>query len=272
LGLTSLLVFAGVLFGGLAEPDASDWAQVWSLCQTARVDGGRTSELQESLSGLPSGVRLEVARHHLETAEGRQNPAVICEELPLLEPGGAWAFSLALGPGAALDAAVVAALGEGPSELMPPVLERGYARFMVHSNNASGADALQLAEALHARSNAVWSGVNLAISRTRMGAYGGASETLAELLSTEMAPGNRELLRSRLRLVHLGAGGLVRARASLGAGLAQGSGDSGIVLGLIGLEGGHWGRSRALFRSTLARDPRQAWAGRGWGLSMVPRP
>jgi len=271
LGLKLLLVLAGALSGNLAGPDAGDWAQVWSLCKTAREEGGHASELKDSLSGLPVGLRLEVAKHHLNKAEGRESPAVFCEELPPLEPGGAWAFSLALGPGAALDAAVVAALDEGPSESMPPVLERGYARFIEHSNSASGVDALQLAEALHRRSNAVWSGMNLAISRTRMGAYAGATEVLAELLGTDMGLSDMATLRSRLSLVYLGSGGLIRARGSLGAGLAQGSGDSGIVLGLIALERGRWDRSRALFRSTLARDPRQPWAGRGWGLSMVSR-
>ena len=272
MGLTSVLVLAGALSGDLAEPDAGDWAQVWSLCQVARAGGGDTSGLRDSLAGLPSGVRLEVARHHLENAEGRESPDVFCEELPLLKPGGAWAFSLALSPGAALDSAVVAALGEGPPEVLAPVLERGYARFMDHSRAASGADALRLAEALHARSNAVWSGMNLAIAGTRMGAYAGASETLIGLLARGLDPVDGALLRSRLSLIHLGAGGLIRARGSLGAGLTQGSSDSGIVLGLIALERGRWGRSRALFRSSLGRDPRQPWAGRGWGLSMVPRP
>jgi nucleotide-binding universal stress UspA family protein len=271
LGLNLTFCLAPLLSALTQGAGGDEWPRIWSLCQAVRGDAAVISRLSECLEDADSGVREEVASFHLLRAQGGHPELVNCVSLPSLEEGAAWAFSLALSPGEALDAALCLALDEGPPDAMAPVLKRGYERFMLHSSAASGAQAVSLAEALHRRARAVWSGMNLAISRTRAGDYVGASETLSELLKGELSDADLAVMRSRLSLVYFGRGGLVMARGHLGAGLTQGSGDSGIVLGLIAIEGGHWGRSRVLFRSALARDPRQAWAGRGWGLSMVPR-
>jgi hypothetical protein len=85
-----------------------------------------------------------------------------------------------------------------------------------------------------------------------------------------MPNSDRGMLKSRLSLIYWGEGGLLAARASLGASLCQGNSDSGIVLGLSSLERGHLDRAKSLFRSVLGHDSSQAWARKGWGLSMVP--
>ena len=130
--------------------------------------------------------------------------------------------------------------------------------------------AVALAEALHMRADEVWSAQNLAIAYTRQGSYPLAGSTLKSALTQSMSPADRSMLLSRLSLVYWGQGGLLEARAALGAALCQGNSDSGILLGLSSLERGRYDRAKTLFRSVLGHDSSQPWARKGWGLSMVP--
>lgn len=247
------------------------WEEVWRLLQGVRAGEATQAELQEALVGLPDGVRAQVVRHHQASSSDERAPLVQCDELPELEPGGAWAFAIAIGRGPALDQAILGALEETPQAFLDPIYHRGYLEFLAHSEAVEAEAALELAEALHMRRQAVWSGQNLAIARTRSGAYAGAAAVLKELLQGDVSEPDRALLDSRLTLVLLGEGGALGARRLLGASMVRGSSDSGIVLGLLSLESNSLDRSRALFRSVLSRDSGQPWAGRGWGLSMVPR-
>ena len=253
----------------------------WVLCQElVSAPKERRAEaaerLSEVLSASGSGVRGEVVAYHLKSYRGAAPEPVLCAQLPVLSPGGAWAFSMALAPGESLDDALKLALSEGlqgtlPGQAEARLLQRGYERFMTHSDSADALRSSALARPLHELARAPWSAMNLAISSTRAGAYEAGAEALEGLLRTELSVADRETLSSRLSLVYLGESGLLGARRHLGAGLTQASGDSRIVLGLWFLERGHLARARALFRAALAADSKQAWAGRGWGLSMVPR-
>jgi len=271
LGLTHLVLIAA----GVAAADqgalGSDWAEIWRALQG--VHSGEVAA--ESLSGewaeLPPGVRSEVVRHHQAIWSGAQPLQIPCTVLPELEVGGAWAFALAISRGPALDQALLRAIEETPQGLLRPIYDRAVQETILHSAAAQAAPALQLAEALYGRSRSVWSAQNLALARTRAGAYGEAASLLEGFLLGELGAADRDLLGSIRALVLLGEGGHLRARASLGKALSRGGSDSGIVLGLLSLEIGHTGRSRALFRAALSRDPERPWAGRGWGLSMVPR-
>ena len=260
---------------------ANDWAATWALCQDlVSAPKERRAEaaerLSEVLSASGSGVRAEVVAHHLKSYRGSAPEPVPCAQLPVLSPGGAWAFSMALAPGVSLDDALKLALSEGlrgtlPDQAEAQLLQRGYERFRTHSDAADALRSSALAHALHELAQAPWSAMNLAISSTRAGDYEAGADALEGLLRSELSSADYETLSSRLSLVYLGESGLLGARRHLGAGLTKGSGDSLIVLGLWFLERGHLARARALFRAALAADSKQAWAGRGWGLSMVPR-
>ena len=77
-------------------------------------------------------------------------------------------------------------------------------------------------------------------------------------------------LYDRRALGRIGAGRTDLARRDLGAALARGSSDAGVVLGRIALTEGRLEDARAIFRELLAEEPPQAWALRGWGLTMLP--
>lgn len=253
------------------ENERADWEEVWRALQLYHSGEATREDVAVALVDHPVGIKLDVANSLSGASQGEAPGEVPCFKLPELEAGGAWAFALALAPSGALDQVLIVALSETPDPLLGPVLERGYGEFIAHSEAARGAQAYALAEALHERSQAQWSGMNLAISSTRLGKHMRAVEVLGALLGGNIAAADRGVLMSRLSLVLLGEGGPIRARRVFGANLSRGMGDSAIVLGLLSLEGGVLARARALFRAALARDPSQSWAARGWGLSMVPR-
>ena len=271
MGLVLGLFLTAALCGTGRGPAASDWPQVWGTLQQAQGGEAGLDTVSELLSDLPAGLRAQVARHHHALLMGEEPTRVACTILPELAPGGAWAFALAIDRGPALDQALCLGLAQTPDSLLEPLFERGYREFLAHSEAARADPALALAESLHARALAVWSAQNLAIARTRSGAYTGAASVLQERLKGPLSNPDRALLASRLSIVHLGEGGLLSARRALGRGLLRRGSDSAIVLGLLALEGGGTDRSRRLYRSVLSRDPEQPWAQRGWGLSMVPR-
>ena len=271
MGLVPGLLLTAALCGTGRVPAGSDWPQVWGILQQAQGGEARLETVFELLSDLPAGLRAQVARYHHALLIGEEPSWVACAILPELAPGGAWAFALAINRGPALDEALCLGLAQAPDRLLEPLLERGYREFLAHSEAARAVPALALAEALHARALAVWSAQNLAIARTRSGAYTGAASVLQEQLEGQLNLPDRALMASRLSIVQLGEGGLLNARRALGRGLLRGGSDSAIVLGLLALEGGDADRSRRLYRSVLSRDPEQPWAQRGWGLSMVPR-
>ena len=148
MGLSPALFLAAVIAGcGLAD-DETDWEAVWLALQEYHSGANEQVDALRGLDEGPSGIRLDVARSLRAAAPGTAPGDVHCAVLPELGLGGAWAFSLALAPGAALDQALITASREAPDPLLGPVLSRGYERFLGHSEAARGADAYALAIAL----------------------------------------------------------------------------------------------------------------------------
>jgi Flp pilus assembly protein TadD len=114
--------------------------------------------------------------------------------------------------------------------------------------------------------------MSLGLACTRAGLNAQAAEVLREQLAlSDEGPGQAALME-RLGLAYLGAGNQVLARRELGAALARGSSNAGVVLGMLAFRQGRPEAARALFRSILDEEPAQSWAHRGWGLSMLPAP
>ncbi len=247
-----------------------DWDRVWEAAQAALCTEAGATVFEELLTGAEQGLDLDVAQFLLATVKGQQPSFVRCAGLPALSPESAWAYSLALEPGSALQDCLVLALKTCPEASLSPVLERGFVEFMRVTNARRSQLAVRLGESLHARGRAVWSAQNLAIAYTRNGDYKSAGECLLRALEGPISARDRGILTSRLSLVQWGEAGLLGARTTLGASLCKGNSDSGIILGLFSLERDQFGRAKALFRSVLGQDPSQPWARKGWGLSMVP--
>jgi len=270
LGLISFLIVCGVAGLLSAAPSDGDWEEVWVLAQTSYSAQSGADALELLISEKELGTEHQVASFLCASLRGEAGQFVCCDALPALSPRGSWAFSLALEPGDVLNLALVSSLQNCPDGLVEPVLARGFREFMAATDSARAEVAVNLGEALHERAGAVWSAQNLAIAYTRQGSYSEGSECLLAALEVAMSDADRRMLESRLCLIYWGEGGHLAARACLGASLCQGNSDSGIVLGLSSLERGRFDRAKTLFRSVLGHDPSQAWARKGWGLSMVP--
>lgn len=172
------------------------------------------------------------------------------------------------------DAELLAALAQAQGEQLDPLVRAAHRRLVEHAEGGDPAAALPLAEALYARAPAPWSADSLSLTLSRLGAHERAVAVAGAQL-TALPPGPERLaLLQRRALAALGAGQVGPARADLGAALAQGSPDAALLLGLLELRAGEDLRARRLFRSVLwsvpPEDPRQAWARRGWGLTMLP--
>jgi len=173
-------------------------------------------------------------------------------------------------PGAERAQALTAGLAQVNSAQLQAYLVLAFEEFM-HQNQAWRLDlARPLAEAMHARAQATWSAMSLALVCTRGGDGARARRVLEEQLArTPPGPDQYDLFE-RLGLALQGAGDERAALAPLGSALARGSANAAVVLGRSALREGRLGKARALFRSHLGEGPAQAWALRGWGLSMVP--
>lgn len=184
------------------------------------------------------------------------------------------AILLLLCPAQDQDGELVVALHAAPQAELGALLERGHRRLVELAARGDAQAALPLAEALFARAPAPWSADSLSLTLSRLGRHERARSVLEALLS-ELPPGpEREGLLQRRALAALGAGRIDLARQDLGSGLAAGGADAALVLGMMALREGRPDPARALFRAVLVRtaegDPRQAWARRGWGLTMLP--
>ncbi len=186
----------------------------------------------------------------------------------------ALALEPAWGPAQGADGALVEALHAAPQAELVPLLERGHRRLVELGLRGDAAAALPIAEALFARAPAPWSADSLSLTLTRLGRHERARTVLAALLR-DLPPGpERDALRQRRALAALGAGRRDLALEDLGATLAAGDADAALILGMLALREGRADPARDLFRAVLVRtadaDPRQAWARRGWGLTMLP--
>jgi len=125
---------------------------------------------------------------------------------------------------------------------------------------------------MHARAQAPWSAMTLALISTRLGDTGRATRILRLAIERESNPVLRYELLERLGLALAGGGDEQAARAPLGSAFRQGSANAGVVLARMDLREGRMHRARKIFRTLLQETPPQSWALRGWGLSLLPQP
>ncbi len=185
------------------------------------------------------------------------------------------------------------------------VLDEVYAAFDEHSKAHRYEPAIFLARSMHSdalrRGDAyartrIWAASTLGLVQTRAARHADAEETVSEEitrvrgdlarltagagwpdLSPEERGGWREALRldlvglhDRRALARIGAGRTSEALSDLGAALAGGSRDAALVLGRLALREGNPARARRLLGSLLDEAGGEAWARRGWGLTMLP--
>lgn len=216
-------------------------------------------------------------------------------------------IALAVG-GSALsrdDAALASELEAATAQEYGAVLEEVSATFDGHSQAHRYESALFLAHAMYADASRrgeaylrtrVWAASMLGLVQTRAGLHDGAelvvsaeieflrsevARLTATLASAEKDSADLRAWRSALHrdlvglydrraLARLGAGHIEAARSDLGAALAGGSRDAALVLGRLALREGQQARARRLLGSLLHEDQGEAWARRGWGLTMLP--
>ena len=187
-------------------------------------------------------------------------------------PRSALAQARELAPGEVRAKALVRALGETSAAGLDECLALAFEEFLNQTRAFRMDLALPLAEGMHARAQADWSAMSLGLACTRAGLNARAADVLREQLTLSEEGPDQAALMERLGLAYLGARQEAPARRELGAALARGSSNAGVVLGMLALRQGRPVAARALFRSILDEEPAQSWAHRGWGLSMLPRP
>ncbi|MCB9916537.1 MAG: hypothetical protein H6828_15535 [Planctomycetes bacterium] len=196
---------------------------------------------------------------------------VVCLAQDVTTPAApAWKRARELAPGTARAETLIDALATAPEAELLATYKLGVEELGNQTRAFHMDVALPLAEALHARAGAPWSAACLGIAARKAGAPARAHAVLAEAAAGVPDGPERYALLEELGLVSLGAGDEPLARRELGASLARGSSNAGVVLGLLALRDGRRDEARALFRAQLERPEGRSWAWRGWGLSMLP--
>lgn len=185
------------------------------------------------------------------------------------EASAAWEAAQRSAPGREQDGWILGALAGLRGAELEACIALAYRRFVELSDEFELERATALARALFERTRAPWSAANLGTVLRRRGRFEEARQALSQGM-LEARGGDYAALRSDRALVAIAAGWEARARDDLGSALARGSRDAAVVLGRVELAAGRFERARALFRSVLGGEPRQPWALRGWGLSMLP--
>lgn len=199
-------------------------------------------------------------------------PLAASQDVGSTSPRSPLAEARELAPGEARAKVLVLALEQTAEAGLEECLALSYEEFLNQTRAFRMDLALPLAEGMHARAQADWSAMSLGLASTRAGRNARAASVLREQLAvTEEGPAQASLME-RLGLAYLGAGKEALARRELGAALARGSSNAGVVLAMLSLRRGRPEAARALFRSILDEEPAQSWAHRGWGLSMLPGP
>jgi tetratricopeptide (TPR) repeat protein len=278
-------VLRALLLVGLAVlgiPQQGDtWAQLWTELERLKGEvpaaeaAALTAHLQEALAEASEDPRGELLRASLEAHQGRDTSST-ARRLAALEPTPFaprehWFLADLLPRGPERARAVLRAL-EAPSNL-------ARWQFILAWNTAvDGARGLRFEEfalpiqlALHARYQAEWSALDLALTYKSMGEHAEADRILAEAIEREDAAGRttRNLWEQR-GILALGSGDEARARDYLGKALAFGSDDAGLLLSRLDLMAGRTERARAGFRALILASPPPDWAWRGWGMTLLP--
>ncbi len=134
--------------------------------------------------------------------------------------------------------------------------------------------ALNIQRELHRRYVAEWSALDLSLTLRQLNEQKESDEVLAGAIERAQKEGRASVgLWSQRGINSLGFGDEARGRDYLGRALAMGSDDASIVLGRLDLVSGRTEAARGAFRaSILSSESAGAWALRGWGLSLLPRP
>ena len=133
--------------------------------------------------------------------------------------------------------------------------------------------SLGIQRELHRRYAAVWSAMDLALTLRQLNEQEECDALVAQAIERAHKEGQPTVgLWSQRGINALGFGDEARGRDYLGRALAMGSNDASIVLGRLDLVSGRIEAARAAFRGSILSDPEGAWAQRGWGLSLLPRP
>ena len=280
------LIVVGLLvsmsaIGRAREQDSRDWTDIWdevarfNAKQEASNDGvvlephrvrelavGRGDSLRSALLGALLG--------------GENSDRALERELQILEPAGEWPLSSreswlavdALPAGSTRRLTAVSAMRVTPEEWKPDRISSVYRVGVEAAEDLRLEDAIAVQQPLHDRIGEEWSAFNLALSLRRLGLYQRADRVLEEQI--EKSPSAD--LYSQRGLNSLGAGNEKRSRAYLGAALARGSADAAVILARLDLASHRMESARSGFRAVLAEDPGNAWALRGWGISLIQRP
>lgn len=261
---------------------ATDWARVWGSLRAAEAAApgsaeraAAVGELRREGQAVPAGWRARVLAFHLARLAGEEAAPVAGPEPPetlALVAGEAWIAARALEPGPAGERALFAALREVGAQDEQACLVLAFERFQALMDAFRLERALPLAEAMFARRPAGWSAVNLARALTRAGRHVEARAVLTAQIERDSDPASLVALHDERALAALGAGDERAGERDLGYAWARGSPNAGVVLGQRALTAGLRERARAIFRTLLDAEPPEAWALRGWGLSMVRPP
>lgn len=263
-------------------PQGDPWAQIWTELEALR--SGPTSEaeagalrehlMEASRSGQPTPQR-ELLSATLEALAGRE-VSLPARRLFALQPSPfsareLWFLADLLPPGRDRARAVIGAL-EAPAAL------QRWQFFLAWNTAVDEARALRyegstlvIQSNLHARYQAEWSALDLALTYKALGDRAAAERVLNEAIAREEEAGRRPhaLWESR-GIVALGFGDERAARDYLGKALALGSNDAGLLLARLDLMHGRTEAARRGFRALLFAQPPPDWAWRGWGTALLP--
>jgi hypothetical protein len=235
-------------------------------------------ELRTALAARPEETPWSgLASAHLALLSGMDVEAV-AERLGKLDPwpyppGASWHAAICLPPGPRRVRAVTAGLQKAVD------LERWELQ-LAWNTAVEEARSLRLREGalaiqrdLHRRSQAEWSALDLALTLRQLNEEKACDEVLAEAIDQARGAGRPTAELWAQRGIHtLGFGDDSRARDYLGRALAMGSRDASLMLARLDLVSGRRGAARAGFRASILGTSPGAWAQRGWGLSLLPRP
>jgi len=267
--------------GRARAQDSKDWTEIWDEVARfhAKQEASKDVVVREPLSIRELAVgRGDSLRSALLGAllEGENSHRALERELQILEPGTEWPLTSreswlavdVLPAGETRSLTAVQAMRVTPGEWNPDRITSVYRVGVEAAEDLRLEAAIAVQQPLHDRVGEEWSAFNLSLSLRRMGLYQRADRVLEE----QLEKGPSADLYSQRGLNSLGSGNEKRSRTYLGAALARGSADAAVILARLDLASNRMESARSGFRAVLAEDPGNAWALRGWGITLIQRP
>ncbi len=276
----ALVVLAAFVPSHQGDP----WAQIWTELEALRAGTASPAETGALREHLVEATRVgadeprrELLRASLEATAGHE-VSLPARRLAALRPNPfsareQWFLADLLPPGPERAGAVLAAL-ESPTSL-------ARWQFLLAWNTAADeARALRYEEStlpiqlnLHARYQAEWSALDLALTYKALGQQAAAERVISEAIAREEGAGRRPYALWEQRGVLAFAFGDERtSRDYLGRALALGSDEAGLLLARLDLMQGRAEAARRGFRALILNAPPPDWAWRGWGTTLLPQP